>query len=305
MPKLNLVRSILIPASLVDVYDKISDLNHWTSWSPWLILEKGVKVEVKKEGKFYSWEGDLTGAGVMEIMNEVANRSVFIDLTFLKPWKSKAKITLNLSEENGQTKVDWIMDSNLPFFLFFLKNMMAAALGMDFERGLRLLKDYVVDGVVHSYPERVGNADYPGCKYIGISGESSFESLASDMSTHFSNLSSLTLNDMKVLGAMSITHEWDMIKRKTRYTAALIVEDHPQKNPSGFVVGEIPATKIHSVLHKGPYDQLGNAWSLQSMLLRNKVIKHNKKIDPFEIYLNSSLDTSPNELLTDVCFPIR
>lgn len=40
MPKINVTRSATINSSIDNVYTKLNDFNHWTKWSPWLIMEK-------------------------------------------------------------------------------------------------------------------------------------------------------------------------------------------------------------------------------------------------------------------------
>jgi hypothetical protein len=52
------------------------------------------------------------------------------------------------------------MDSKQPFFQFFLKGMMTSLIGMDYERGLRMLKDYVETGSVPS------TLEFPGIQEI-------------------------------------------------------------------------------------------------------------------------------------------
>lgn len=41
-----------------------------------------------------------------------------MDLQFLKPWKSFAKVAFHLEESTLGTVVRWTMESRLPFFLF-------------------------------------------------------------------------------------------------------------------------------------------------------------------------------------------
>jgi hypothetical protein len=150
MPKINVTRSATINSSIDNVYTKLNDFNHWTKWSPWLIMEKGVKVNISDDAKYYEWKGDRVGEGNMNISLEDGSNSIEYDLTFLKPWKSEAKVKFLLSDNNNRTAVTWSMDSKLPFFMFWMKNMMEGFIGMDYERGLNMLKDYIEEGEVKS-----------------------------------------------------------------------------------------------------------------------------------------------------------
>lgn len=55
-----------------------------------------------------------------------------------------------------------------------MKGMMAASIGMDFDRGLRMLKDYLETGEVHSKLDYPGQTNFEGFHYVGIRSQSSF-----------------------------------------------------------------------------------------------------------------------------------
>ena len=131
-------------------------------------MEPEAKVTVQEDGKYYEWSGNRVGSGNMTVLKEQTNEWIECDLTFLKPWKSKAKVKFNLKSEGDSTRITWNMDSSLPFFMFFMKKMMEAFVGMDYERGLNMLKDYSEDDKVHSHMEFKGRQTYPGCNYIGV-----------------------------------------------------------------------------------------------------------------------------------------
>ena len=149
MPKTHISRTKVIDASINDVYGAVADLTKWEAWSPWLIMEPTAKVTVADDGQSYGWVGERVGEGHMEITDAVPNQSVRYDLTFLKPFKSHAKVGMDIKAVGDTSEVTWTMDSALPFFMFFMKNMMEAFVGMDYERGLNLLKDYVAVSYTH------------------------------------------------------------------------------------------------------------------------------------------------------------
>ncbi|MCH2234173.1 MAG: hypothetical protein MK078_07960 [Crocinitomicaceae bacterium] len=98
-------------------------------------MEPGVKVDVSEDNKSYSWEGNRTGSGNMTITKEEPNKSIAIDLLFLKPYRSKAKVDFYLKGNENSTEVNWTMDNSLPFFMFWMKNQMVQFIGMDYDRG--------------------------------------------------------------------------------------------------------------------------------------------------------------------------
>lgn len=307
MPKTHVIRSTTINSPIENVYSKLNDLNHWRAWSPWLIMEQGVDVNVSSDGKFYEWKGSRVGEGNMNITLEDGNNSIEYDLNFLKPWKSDAKVKFLLSDNGDRTIVTWTMDSSLPWFMFFMKGMMEGFIGMDFQRGLNMLTDYVEEGEVKSKLEFVGESDFAGAKYIGLKTICPMSELSTAMSKDFGKLYEFAEKYPALSKGQlfSIYHKWDVTKQKTIYTGCIYVSDFPENLSSEFITGEIPAIRIYTIRHIGPYHHLGNAWSSLMNMERSKEFKRDKKIDPFEIYISDPSSTPENEIITDVCFAIK
>ncbi|HCX22652.1 MAG: hypothetical protein CMB80_06050 [Flammeovirgaceae bacterium] len=307
MPKFHVEKSIIIDSSPQTVYELVSNLSHWNKWSPWLVLEPEAKFNVAADGDSYTWEGERVGSGEMKVLKREENKAVNYDLHFLKPWKSQADIRFEIKEHGKQTKVIWLMDSKLPFFMFFLKNMMVAMLGMDFNRGLNMLKDLAEDGEVHSKLDFMGETEYPGCTYIGISRETAIDEMGPTMEQDFGMLMEYMGDKTDKISSEPVTiyHKFEMVKGKAKYTAAIPVSEVPDNLPSGVITGHIPKTRIYKLRHTGKYDHLGNPWSAMMNLQRAKVFKPAKGIHPFESYMNSPAETDPKNLITDVNFAVK
>ena len=308
MPKMHVKRSITIDAPVKKVYEMVSNFNHWTAWSPWLIQDPEAKVSVSDDAKFYSWEGTRVGSGEMKVTSETAPNVVEYDLTFLKPWKSHAKVKFETIAEGDRTKATWHMDSALPFFMFWMKKSMEGYVGMDYERGLYLLKDLAECGKVHSTMEFLGTENFDGCNYIGVKKLVDMDSIDTSMQNDFLQLEKFFSenSDLQITGnPFSIYYKWDVVKKKVGYISAFPISTKPSTVPSEFVLGYIPSTRVNSIIHKGPYTQLGNAWSTQYSMHRNKEFKMNKKIHPFEIYENDPAKVESKELQTRICFPCK
>ncbi len=307
MPKMNVIRSTNINADAKSVYSKLNDFNHWPVWSPWLIMEPDVNVTISDDAKYYEWKGTRTGEGNMKIIGEDENKKIDYDLNFLKPWKSNAKVSFIIKETGGVTKVTWTMDSSLPFFMFWMKKMMEGYVGMDYDRGLKLLKNYVEKGEVESRLEFPGVQAFPGTKYVGIKTSCPMEKLGDKMSEDFGALESHieSLSDVEVTGAYSIYHKWDLKNNACTYTACLGVNKHPDTLPAGMFNDEIPATNVHIVRHVGAYEHIGGAWSAQMNMQRGKEFKSKRGIHPFEQYHNKPGEVPNKELIADICFAAK
>lgn len=306
MPKTYVNKSIIIDAPVEKVFPLLNNFDQWTSWSPWAILEKEAKVEVAAGGKFFSWEGNRIGAGEMKITSEKENKSINADLTFLKPWKSQAKIVYTLNEKNGSTEVVWEMFSSLPFFMFWMKQMMQNMIGMDFDRGLKMLKDLIEKGSVPCQLEHEPHVQFEGGNYIGYEMSAAMDRIGVEMSPKINQIHQfIKENDIEASGEMvCIYHKWDMKNMTTRCTIASFVKETPSNLPSGMTTGKIEPTPVNMVRLIGDYEHMGNAWSMQMMMQRNKEFKHNKKQDPFEVYKNSPYNTANEDLITEVMFPV-
>lgn len=308
MPKMYVSKSIVIHAAPEAVFAKLNDFSQWDGWSPWNILEKGVKSKLSDGNKFFEWEGDLTGSGNMRITGEKANESVFIDLTFLKPWKSKAKVDFQLTAEGEGTRVTWNMQSSMPFFMFFMVKMMKVYIGMDFERGLNLLKDVVETGKNNCQLDFDGVKSIDGFKYIGVQTSTSLDKLSTAMEDDFGKLMAGVSEQQHLLKGqpMTIYNNWNPVKNVVDYVAAVPVSEYPAALPAGFVKGEVPATSVYVVRHTGPYRHLGNAWTSMEMRARGgKKFKKNKRMKPMEVYMNMPGETPDLELVTEIRMPCQ
>lgn len=302
---MNLVKRITIDAPIEKVFSTLNDMKTWEHWSPWLITDP--QTAVIASDKEYSWEGNRVGSGHMEIVKEVPNEYVYYDLTFLKPWKSTAKIKFTTEENSSGTEVAWYMDSSLPWFMFWMKKMMVAMIGNDYERGLKLLKDYVEEGKVNSKLNWIGEMEYPGCKYIGIKRTTTIDAMPTTMQKDFENLIAFakSISDSSIERSFSQYHKFDFVQKMASFTSGIPIKSVPANLPDDAFIGKMPRTKIYRLEHVGRYDHLGNAWSTMYMMHRNKEFKLRKGIDPFETYGNSPKDTHPNDLISYINFAIK
>ncbi|MBO6523010.1 MAG: SRPBCC family protein [Balneolaceae bacterium] len=307
MPAFHVSRNIIIEASPEKVFSTLNNLSTWVNWSPWLIMEPEANVTIADDNKYYEWEGSRVGAGSMKITGEEENSSVDYDLNFLKPWKSEAKVRFMIDGKGDQTKVTWSMDSSLPWYMFWMVGMMDSWIGMDYERGLGMLKEYVEEGEIKSKLEWKGESQFPGTKYIGIKTTCGMDEIGEVMMGDFGKIEAFMKEheDIATGNAYSIYHKWDMKKQQTIYTGCVGVNQVPDDLPADFVSGEIPATKIYTLRHIGKYDHLGNAWSTMMSMGRNKEFKQKRGIHPWEYYVTNPQETAESDHITDVCFAVK
>lgn len=308
MSKFAVSRSILIRASIEEVYTAVRDLRKWKLWSPWLIAEPDCQFAVADDARSYHWEGNVIGAGALELEKEEPNRALEFQLNFLKPWKSTAEVRFLFEQQEEAVEVTWSMTSVLPFFMFWMKSTIIGMIGMDYRRGLMMLKDLVELGEIPSKLDFLGKVPtpYAGSRYVGIQSTASIADLGERMQADFGSLADwleekgITPSDRM----LSIYHDYDIVKDHVQYTAAAPIDSAPGAMPQGFATGDIPPHQTFAIRHTGPYRHLGNAWSAGMLRERAHVFRANKKIHSYEAYQYTPGQIPENELVTTVHFPV-
>jgi predicted transcriptional regulator YdeE len=98
---------------------------------------------------------------------------------------------------------------------------------------------------------------------------------------------------------------WDIVRKKVHYCACQPVTEYPEALPADFCQGQLEASKVHGVEHKGPYRHVANAWAVQMMYKQKKIFRANKKLAPIEIYHNSPTNTPERELISEIQFSVK
>jgi len=313
MPRIHVERSISIKAPLDTVKNATEDFAKWPAWSPWLITEPDALVNVHgtpgQVGHGYSWNGDLVGSGSMEIASIGSSRQD-MDLQFLKPFKSKAQVALDLQQTQDTTEVTWSMESSMPFFLFFMTGMMKSMIGMDYERGLKMLKAYCETGKVDSRIEIVGVVDAPENRYVGYDTSANVKNMAASMGESLPRIAgqaeSLGLTpNASAIGA--IYNKMDMKSGHCDYTAMVpVVESLDSiKLADGYRSGSVGGCKALKVIHHGAYEFLPNGWNAAYSYQRNKKLKLLKSQRPYEFYPDDPATTPATDLKTEIYIPVK
>lgn len=307
MPVFSVRKSIQIAAPAAKVYEVARDFRQWPAWSPWLHAEPSCDVTYAADGKSYSWEGKIVGSGELAIATERPPESIDYRLVFRKPWKSVNQSQFLLAGQGGGTRVTWTMRGKLPWFLFWMKDMMTAYVGMDYERGLSMLKDLVETGEVSSALEFHSAVAVEGFSFVGIRERIAIPDLGVEMGKAFGRLRDVfEARELEPAGKpFSIYHAWKPRKGFVEFTAGLPVGSLPDDLPADVVTGDVPACTAYTIQHTGAYRHLGNAWSAGYMRARARppIFAMDRRVEPFETYQNDPDDTAERDLVTIVHFP--
>jgi len=141
-------RDILINLPNDKVFGAVRLLKFQNEWSVWGKLDPEAKYTYTGTdgtvGFISAWEGNKSvGQGQQEIKGIVEGERVDIELTFIKPFRSKADVYLTTeSVSDSTTRVTWGMTGNVPppMNIMLLFGNFNEAIGRDYEKGLHNLK---------------------------------------------------------------------------------------------------------------------------------------------------------------------
>ena len=309
MPDFHVDRSIVINAPVEEVFDSVADFSQWTRWSPWLCADKAAEVTVSDEpssvGAIYKWVGELVGEGEMEHQKLQRPTRIDNEIRIAKPFKSRSQVVFEFVPQGDATKITWHMNGKLPWVMFWMKSMMETIIGMDYTRGLKMLKEWIETGTVNSDTEIKGLESITAWDVIGLRASCVMDDISSSMEQAIATVQAkLGESGIGTDGEMiSVYHSLDMKQQLFDYTVGYTV-DASTIAPEPLSKIHLPAGQSLVIRHTGSYQNLGNAWSAGYQYTRNKKIKVAKR-PAHEIYRNDPGETPAAELITDIYLPIK
>ena len=311
MPKYQIEKSIVIQSDPQHVFEVVSDYKTWTTWSPWLIAEPTAKVTVTEDsasvGSRYAWQGDITGQGELEHKQLKPAALVEDELRFIKAFKTVCKTSFHLNREGSGTRLIWKMDGSMPWFLFWMVPMMKTFIGMDFQRGLNMLKDLIEIGNVPAKTIVHGTQNVGPIRMAGIVSSCRVDDVGSSMDQAFEQASiefrkaALPIDH----GMISVYTKFRMNEGIFEYISGFIISENSTiPDSSRLKTWTLPACSAFRVEQIGPYRHLGNGWSVANQICRYKKMKQ-QRTGTFEIYRNVPGDVPDHELKTDIYLPLR
>ncbi|MFC2087107.1 GyrI-like domain-containing protein [Bacteroidota bacterium] len=304
-------RSRIMKQPIDNVWPMVYDLRNWVKWSPWLSAEPTAKINYKGreegEGAMYDWQGELVGSGEMEHLKIKENKRIDQEVRFTKPWKSKSGVYWEFEKKEEGVEVTWGMKGKMPFLFRFMTRQMEPMIGMDYERGLKMMNELLEKGKVSSHIEIEGVVDSQEISYIGQRTSSKKDEISSSMQKIIGDLSTYAKEkQLEPVSVISVYHTFDFPKDDIDYTSGIEVPEDTPLDKEEFHKGKIPATKAVKVIFKGDYENLPNGWSAAFSYQRYKKLKMNKKIAPFEIYRNNPGEVpNPDDWITEIYIPVK
>jgi predicted transcriptional regulator YdeE/uncharacterized protein YndB with AHSA1/START domain len=310
MPRFHVHRSIQINAPAEQVFDAVADFNSWAIWSPWLCAEPDAEVKVTGDGKsvgaVYSWRGELVGEGEIEHLHLQPGRMIEEEIRFKKPFRSKSKVSFEIEPVAEGTQITWHMRGSLPWFMFWMCSQMEVFIGLDYERGLKMLKEWLETGKVLSETKIHGLEAVGPLRMIGVRKVCAMSDIGPSMEAAFAEATEkLAASNLRGKNeGISVYHQCDTKAETFDYTAGFVFPESAGTTPSGLSSWSIPSVQALRVEHIGSYENVGNGWGAAYQYARYKKLKE-AKTGTFELYKNDPNETPPAELRTEIFLPVK
>lgn len=310
MPAYELARSVTINCNTEQVYNLVSDYSTWTTWSPWLLADPVAEVQISHDPRSidskYEWRGDIVGQGELVTTELKRNESMCADLRFIKPFPALAKTGFLISPVNNGTKLTWTMQGKMPWFLFWMIPMMKTLIGMDYQRGLEMIKDLLETGSIPSRLVFHDREEIQGFKMAGVVGSCSVDAIGPTMEKSFSE----AREEFRKLGLpmngdmISVYTKFRMKAGVFEYISGYVLPDEVDVHSQKLTVWKMPPGRAYRIEHVGSYRHLGNGWSAANQIVRTRKWKQSR-IGTYEIYRNADSIQNESEAITDIYLPLK
>ncbi len=313
-PKFNysIKESLVIEEEAQTIFDILIDFKTWKSWNPWVSHEPDVNLEYsktsKKEGSFYTWNGEKIGSGKMENLTFNPTTQIIQRLEFIKPFKALSKVVWDLEKTKKGTLVTWTMHGYMPFLLRFMLSKMKKALSSDFKYGLAMLNGKInkkANNIKLTFHKDSTNFDIQ--KYLSVPFSGKIEDLPKAMEKGYGKLFDyIEKSDFEMCGpALGIYHKMNKKKNTTECDIAVPIKGKGDKGE--FEIKKLDIQKYFKTTLQGDYTFLSIAWHQAFSHLRlrrkNKFIWRKPML---EVYATDPRKVkSRNEYLTDLLIPIK
>jgi predicted transcriptional regulator YdeE len=310
MPRFHVQRSTEIQADPQKVYETVADFGTWTTWSPWLCADPDARVDVSQDassvGAIYAWQGELVGQGEIEHQRLEPGRLIEDEIRFIKPFRSRSQVSFELEPAGDGTRLTWHMRGALPWFLFWMLPQTQVFIGMDYERGLRMLKEWIETGQILSRTSIRGIESVGPLQMAGVRKTCSIHDIGPSMEAALDEAKrNLSAHDLPTDGeVISVYHKFDAKAGVFDYTSGFILPESGNTVPPDLSSWSIPSVRALVVEHIGSYEHLGNGWSAGHQYVRYKKLKQSNN-SPFEICRNDPQHTPAAELRCEIYLPLR
>lgn len=315
--KFEIEKSIIINSNVEHVWECITSSKQRKIWSPWLILEEDCKFNTSwRSWKVWfkeSWSWEVLWEWEQIITEIVENNIVKYDINFFKPFKSYSKAIISLElVSDTEVKVTWKIFSSIPFYIFFLKNMMIVHIWKDLNRWLVMLKELVETWGLETEIEYKWIDTIKKKLFIWNKWTSKQKDLYKNIQIYVESLSKIVKeHSIEPICFFTRYIKTDIVNDVFEYEVCVEIEEKDYKNftlpiVSTYFLWIQEESKVSIVTHYWSYDFIENWWTAAFTYLKPKDLKYNKSLYPIELYETSFLEgVKEEDYVTHILIPVK
>jgi len=293
-------------------FEYVSNFNLFNTFSPWYGIDPNTKYDFEGEelgvGAIMKWASNDpdVGKGTMKVIEYNPPKYTRTELVFEGMGKSYADYTIT-EKDNGSIGVMWAFDTDFGMNIFsrYFAFIIEPAIRADYQKGLAKLKDVLENSPLTKYEIVV--EEVSSIKALALRGATTTNSaeISASYAASFAKLNEfMGKNKIQPMGApMAMAHEWDEEKSIHTYSVAMPVEGQKVKPNEDVELIDTYSGYAIKVIHIGPYDKIKTAHLAADEYART----YRQTIigAPWEIYVNDPANTSDDELMTYVFYPVK
>lgn len=308
-PDFHVSRKRIIQADPQSLFNTVKDLKSWKEWSPWLMHDPHTVLvhsdSSTEAGSWYSWDGNIVGAGKLTHQSFQENRGIEQAIEFTAPMKSKSNVYWRFEPVEAGTEVTWGMRGKMPFLFRWMTRMMDEWVGKDYEIGLAKLAMFSGDDREAFDLSFEGEQEVEAVSYAFKHYEGAIKDMPQEVSAGFTALYE-TLQDQQADITdipFCIYHTFDLKKGFVSCDMAIPVNN--AQASAEYEIGSLPAAKYMRTTLKGDYERLEWAWHSAFSHLRMAKYKWKKSAPLIERYPTDPAEVSGMDLVTYIDIPLK
>ena len=275
--KIKVERSTDINANADMIRAKIIDLKFFhESWSPWTEKDPNMKVTYKGETgqveNSMSWESNVKEVGIGSMTYKYTHGDTIMESLYFEG-HGEAQIYHVVTANGEGSKVTWIMQNDVPFYIRFMMLFMNIdkMVGPDFEKGLNKLKV-----AMESMPAQtatnyeIKELNWDAKTFYGVKENLSFDKMAAFFSKSYGKIGeAMGKAKTQPIGMpKAIYFTFDEKTMMTDVAAVMEVANGTKLN--GVEKFETPAGKVLLIEYFGAYDKSANAHYAMDAYMKEK-----------------------------------
>lgn len=306
---IDVVQSKVIAASPEQLYNTVRDLRSWQAWSPWLMHEPDTTLtysdDEQQEGSWYTWDGNLTGAGKLTHTTLTANERIDQHIEFTRPMKSQGDVYWTFKAVDGGTEVTWGMRSKMPFFFRWLAPMISEGVAKDYQIGLHKLAVHTGDTNKPFDLHFEGNVDVEEVTYIARHYSGPVDELPAAFETAYSELGAIIASNGMEMDGLPLAVYTNFDQKKRHITCDIALPVKAVVGEGDFISDSLTACTYQRTVQQGAYEHMELSWYAAMSHLRMTKAQLVKGHPMLERYPTDPAECSGLDLVTYIDIPVQ